>query len=130
MQSLLSVLQRGCATLIVVQRSNARSACSLGFMRILSKCVTLARLQMEAATPAAASPSRTTICKSRATVGVSDPRRLVQRERRRFGHVFVARSNLHMHDAVIANSFDGDELTAALLLRQELERLLVPRPDC
>ena len=60
MQSLLSVLQRGCATLIVVQRSNARSACSLGFMRILSKCVTLARLQMEAATPAAASPSRTT----------------------------------------------------------------------
>ena len=43
-QSLLSILQRGCATLIVVRRSNARSACSLGFMRILSKCVALARL--------------------------------------------------------------------------------------
>ena len=37
-----------------------------------------------------------------------------------FGHVFVANSNLHAQSNVIATSFGGDELTAALLLRQEL----------
>jgi hypothetical protein len=41
--------------LIVVRRSNARSACSLGFKPIVSKRADCARLQMEVCTPTAAS---------------------------------------------------------------------------
>lgn len=54
-----SVLKGG-AMLVVVRRSNALSACSLGFKAILSKRADVSRLQMEASTPAAASLSRRT----------------------------------------------------------------------
>ena len=51
---------KGCAMLIVVRRSNAWSACSLGFKPISANALTVARLQMEASTPAATVLSRRT----------------------------------------------------------------------
>jgi hypothetical protein len=47
-----------------------------------------------------------------------------------FGHLFVTGWNLRMRRDVAANSFGGNEVTAVLLLRQELEHVRVPRPDC
>ena len=68
---------------------------------------------------------------ARAARPVASPSFAVSRGARaaEFEHVFVASSNLRMHHDVTSNSFGVDELTAALLLRQELEHLRAPRSD-
>ena len=79
--------------------------------------------------PVLASITSWTICESGATGGVSEFALSRGARAAEFEHVFVASSNLRMHHDVTSNSFGVDELTAALLLRQELEHLRAPRSD-